>query len=71
LLLILANVPAAERRTRAIKLLQIVGLKRKINNMLDQLSDGEKHRISIARAVINNPEIILADEQTGNLDSMT
>ena len=69
--LILAKVPAPERKDRALGMLRKVGLENKADSLPDELSGGEKERISIARALINNPELILADEPTGNLDSMT
>lgn len=69
--LILTKVPAPERREKVLTMLQKVGLERKADNLPDELSGGEKHRISIARALINDPKLILADEPTGNLDSMT
>jgi cell division transport system ATP-binding protein len=50
------------------KVLEIIGLKDKINNFPDQLSGGEKQRLAIARALVNHPDIIIADEPTGNLD---
>jgi len=56
---------------RAIEVLQLVGLETKVNSMAYALSGGEQQRLSIARALINKPELILADEPTGNLDPET
>jgi putative ABC transport system ATP-binding protein len=59
----------AEVRERALGLLDTVGLSHRLKNHPNQLSGGEQQRVSIARALINSPKFILADEPTGNLDS--
>lgn len=67
----LAGVDKAEAKKRALKLLEIVGLPDKANAYPAQLSGGQQQRVAIARSLINNPSILLADEPTGNLDSTT
>lgn len=65
------GVKEKERIIRAKELLDIVGLKDRISHLPNELSGGEQQRVAIARSLANNPDIILADEPTGNLDSVT
>lgn len=67
----IANVSEKEAKAKAIELLKMMKLEDRMHHKPSEMSGGEKQRVAVARALINNPSVILADEPSGNLDSVT
>lgn len=70
-LVMVKNVPTPERRKRIARLLEAVGMHEQMGKFPDQISGGQKQRVAVARALITNPALVLADEPTANLDGKT
>lgn len=70
-LLMLGRVPSKERRDRVLRLLDKVGMTDQMEKFPNQISGGQKQRVAVARALVTNPQIVLADEPTANLDHAT
>jgi putative ABC transport system ATP-binding protein len=69
--MLISGVKRKIRQPRAVEMLELVGLNKREHHLPHELSGGEKQRVGIARSLVNDPEVILADEPTGDLDSTT